>query len=282
MFLTIQYLLILWVSLSAPFLAHRLSPVLMGSPITPQEVPNYAIRVVTQIQVSQHPHRGQPSSGSTDRHPGLGGVAQRAQQIRRAKLKNAAGRPPHLRTTLGTMVLRAIRKLTYREAEDLVQYYAPARYLCGLTETQWTPDFTTIQDFAELMGEEGVRLINQYVVQLAVKHKLANPKILVADTTAQEAAIPYPNEMGLMAGFLRSVAAAAAKVGQGLKGFMQQTVSQFRAARHKAREYRLFAKSKESKDQVMGQMLTIVEKLNEHLGKALGAIVTQGAKLCRD
>ena len=63
---------------------------------------------------------------------------------------------------------------------------------------------------------------------------------------------------------------------------MQQTVSQFRAARHKAREYRLFAKSKESKDQVMGQMLTIVEKLNEHLGKALGAIVTQGAKLCRD
>jgi len=206
-------------------------------------------------------------------------LQQRAQQIRRAKLKNAAGRPPHLRTTLGTMVLRAIRKLTYREAEDLVQYYAPARYLCGLTETQWTPDFTTIQDFAELMGEEGVRLINQYVVQLAVKHKLANPKILVADTTAQEAAIPYPNEMGLMAGFLRSVAAAAAKVGQGLKGFMQQTVSQFRAARHKAREYRLFAKSKESKDQVMGQMLTIVEKLNEHLGKALGATVTQGAKL---
>ena len=67
------------------------------------------------------------------------------------------------------------RKLTYREAEDLIRYYAPARYLCGLTESNWTPDFTTIQDFTELMGEQGVRLINQYVVGLAVEKKLADP-----------------------------------------------------------------------------------------------------------
>lgn len=65
-------------------------------------------------------------------------LQQRAQQIRLAKLKNAAGQPPHLRATLGAMVLMSTRKLTYREAEDLVQYYAPARYLCGLTETNWT------------------------------------------------------------------------------------------------------------------------------------------------
>ena len=159
-----------------------------------------------------------------------------AQQIRSSKLKNAAGRPPHLRASLGAMLLMAIRRLTYREAEDLIRYYAPARYLCGLTETQWTPDFTTIQDFTELMGEEGIKLINQHVVQMAVKEKLADPKTLVADTTAQEASVPYPNEMGLMSGFLSSVASAARKVGQGLKGFVQQTGSQFKAARQKARE----------------------------------------------
>ena len=129
-------------------------------------------------------------------------LEDRAQQIRSSKLKNAAGRPPHLRATLGAMLLMATRRLTYREAEDLIRYYAPARYLCGLTETEWTPDFTTIQDFTELMGEQGIKLINQHVVQMAVKQKLANPKTLVADTTAQEAAIPYPNEMGLMTGFL--------------------------------------------------------------------------------
>ena len=206
-------------------------------------------------------------------------MEDQAQQIRLGKLKNAAGRPPHLRASLGAMILMATRRLTYREAEDLIRYYAPARYLCGLTETEWTPDFTTIQDFTELMGEEGIKLINQHVVHMAVKHKLADPTTLVADTTAQEASIPYPNEMGLMSGFLTSVANAARKVGRGLKGFVQQTGSQFKAARQKAREYRLFAKTKEGKDRVMKQMLTIVEKLNANLGEALRAPAAQGERL---
>jgi molybdopterin converting factor small subunit len=137
------------------------------------------------------------------------------QQIRLGKLKNGAGRPPHLRATLGAMLLMATRRRTYREAEDLMSYYAPARYLCGLTETGWTRDFTTIQDFTELIGEEGIKLINHYVVQMAVKQKLADPATLVADTTAQEEAIPYPNEMGLMGSFLTSVASAARKLATG-------------------------------------------------------------------
>jgi hypothetical protein len=206
-------------------------------------------------------------------------LQQRVQEIRLAKLKNGAGQPPHLRATLGAMVLMATRKLTYREAEDLIQYYAPARYLCGLTESNWTPDFTTIQDFTELMGQEGIKLINQYVVGLAVKKKVADPCTLVADTTAQEAAIPYPNEMGLMAGFLRSVTSAARSVGGALKEFVHTTASLFDAARQKAREYRLFAKSKEKKDHVMGQMVTLVEKLNEALGGALKAATAQPRKL---
>ena len=141
----------------------------------------------------------------------------RAEVIRGSKLKNAAGRPPHLRTLLGAMLLMATRRTTYRDAEDHIRYYAPARYLCGLTETEWTPDFTTIQDFTELMGEEGVRLINEYAVGLAVEEKLADPKVVVADTTAQEAAIPWPNEMGLMASFFASVTAASKRGGSALK-----------------------------------------------------------------
>src|SRR5438093_431499 len=82
----------------------------------------------------------------------------RAEGIRLSKLKNGAGRPPHLRALLGAMLLMATRRMTYRETEDQIRHYAPARYLCGLTETEWTPDFTTIQDFTELMGEEGLRL----------------------------------------------------------------------------------------------------------------------------
>ena len=76
----------------------------------------------------------------------------RAEKIREKKLKNAAGRPPHLRATLGALTLMALRRLPYREVEEQIRYYAPARYLCGLTETDWTPDFTTIQDFAQLIS----------------------------------------------------------------------------------------------------------------------------------
>lgn len=203
----------------------------------------------------------------------------RAQKVRARKLKNGAGRPPHLRALLGALIFMALRRVTYRDAEDLIRYYAPARYLCGLTETEWTPDFTTIQDFTELMGEDGVRLINEYVVELAVDKKLADPRTIVADTTAQEAAIPHPNEMGLMAGFLTSVAAASQKAGRALRGFVGKTTPLFTAARRKVREYRLFAKTKEAKDRMMAQMATVVEKLNGHLDRALKTAASQQARL---
>src|ERR1700733_14814838 len=85
------------------------------------------------------------------------------QAIRLSKLKNAAGRPPHLRALIGALMLRAMRYRPLRDLEDLIRYYAPARYLCGLTETDWSPDFNTISDFEQLMGEEGVKLINEHV-----------------------------------------------------------------------------------------------------------------------
>jgi hypothetical protein len=89
----------------------------------------------------------------------------RAERIRASKLKNGAGRPPQLRALLGAMVLRATRYLPYRVLADQIRHYAPARYLCGLTETDWTPDHNTLHDFMELMGEQGIRLINEYAVE---------------------------------------------------------------------------------------------------------------------
>ncbi len=203
-----------------------------------------------------------------------------AEKVRAKKLKNAAGRPPHLRATLGALTLMAIRKLPYREAEEQIRYYAPARYLCGLTETDWTPDFTTIQDFAQLVGEDGCRLINEAVVKQAVALGLADPGVAVADMTAQEAAIPHPNEMGLLGGFVRSIAAAAKRAGRGMKGFLGKVAGKFQAAKGKVRQYRLFAKnkSKAAKDRMVGQMVSIVEGINRELGKAVTAAAEQGQK----
>jgi IS5 family transposase len=200
-----------------------------------------------------------------------------------SKLKSEAGRPPHLRALIGAVVFRATRKMTYRDTEDQIRHYAPARYLCGLTETEWTPDANTIQDFEELLGEDGTRRLNEYVVKWAVEEKLADPTVVVADTTAQEAAIPHPNEMGLMATFVAAVVAASKNVGGALKGFLAKTSELVASAKRKVREYRLFAKekSKAAKNKMVAQMTTVVEKVQRRLGETLGAVSAAGSSRLR-
>src|SRR5450631_3062509 len=199
-----------------------------------------------------------------------------AEKVRAKKLKSAAGRPPNLRATLGALTLMAIRKMPYREAEEQIRYYAPAR-----TETDWTPDFTTIQDFAQLLGEDGCRLINEAVVKQAVALGLADSRVAVADMTAQEAAIPHPNEMGLLGGFVNSIAAAAKRAGQGFQSFLGRVHGKLRAAKEHVRKYRLFAKGKTkvAKDRMVSQMTKIIEGINQNLGEAIAAGSAQGRKL---
>jgi len=198
-------------------------------------------------------------------------IEVRAEKIRAKKLKNGAGQPPHLRALLGALTVMAIRRLPYRETEEQIRYYAPARYLCGLTETTWTPDFTTIQDFSQLLGEDGVKLINEYVVELAVELGLANPKLAVADTTAQEAAIPHPTEVGLLAGFLQSVGLAARTAGRKFKGFLSKVSAKIREGKKKVRAHRLFAKTRDARRQVLVELTKIGETLTGQLGKAVQA-----------
>ena len=205
----------------------------------------------------------------------------RAELIRASKLKNAAGRPPHLRALLGAMVLRATRYMPYRVLEDQIRHYAPARYLCALTETEWSPDHNTLHDFIELMGEDGTRLINEYVVEQAVEEKLADPKLMVADTTAQEASLPDPNEIGLMGSFLTTVVAASRKAGQALKDFVGKAAKKIVEAKEKVREYRLFAKhkTKAGKDRMTAQLATLIEGVQKHLGQALRAAAASRQRL---
>src|SRR2546422_7096244 len=118
------------------------------------------------------------------------------------------------------------------------------------------------------MGEEGIALINEYAVELAVRERLAEPKVISADTTAQEAAIPWPNEMGLMASFFSSVTAASKRGGKALKAFAQKVSSKLKAAKEKVRRYRLFAKTKQMRLELLGEMANLVESTQAQLGRA--------------
>lgn len=205
------------------------------------------------------------------------------ETIRRSKLKSAAGRPPQLRALIGAVLFRATRKAPYRDTEDQIRHYGPARYLCGLTETDWTPDGNTIQDFEQLLGEDGVAALNEHVVDRAVEEKFADPSVMVADTTAQEAAIPHPNEMGLMTAFATAVCAASKHVGGALKGFVQKAAGTFAAMKKKLREYRLFAKDKtrEVKNQMVMAVTKLVEKIQRGVDVALKQVDAQKQRLTR-
>lgn len=191
------------------------------------------------------------------------------EEIRAERLKSSAGRPPHLRALVGGLMLKATRDMPLREAEDLIRHYAPARYLCGLTETDWSPDHNTLHDFEKLLGEDGVRRLNEYFVKVAVKEKLASSRVVVGDTTAQEAAVPYPNEMRLMAAFMTTVAAASAKAGARLKLFAQQTEETFQKARKTLRHFRLFGKTASVRRRGIADMMACIAKVQKQLGGAL-------------
>jgi len=198
-------------------------------------------------------------------------VTERVEVVRQKKLKSAAGRPPHLRALIGAMLLKATRDMTWRETEDRIRHYAPARYVCGLTETDWTPDHTTLHDFAQLLGEDGVALINEFTVRWAIQEKLASPKVAVADTTAQEAAIGHPNEIGLMASFVASVALASRRAGRALASLARRAGKALKAAGKKVWGYRLKAKdaSKAAKNRMTEDMAKLVSGLNRAVGRAL-------------
>jgi hypothetical protein len=173
--------------------------------------------------------------------------------------------------------------MTYRDTEDQIRHYAPARYLCGLTETDWTPDANTIQDFEQLLGEDGVKKVNEHVVKWAVEEKLADPTVVAADTTAQEAAVPYPNEMRLMATFVSAIAAASKNVGAALQGFVKRAGGLFRAAKTKLREFRLFAKtkSKAARSRLASAMASIVQKVQRGLAAGLTGAARRAHRLTK-
>jgi len=202
-----------------------------------------------------------------------------AAAIRKGKVKGPGGRIPHLRVMLGAMAFMALRKRTYRETEDQLRHYVPARYLCDLMDTGWTPDFTTLQDFAELMGEEGMASLNEAIVKAAVAKGFEDPSRAVADMTAQEAAIPHPTEVGLMGAFARGVGKAVAGLGRAGAKLKVKVTKVLVRVKMLMRRHRLFAKTSAERDVVTRELLAQSEQLIGQIAKGMPALSETEASL---
>ncbi len=197
-----------------------------------------------------------------------------AMTIRDSK-KAVSGPQPRYRALLGAVALMATKKMTYREAEDLIAHYAPARYLCDLMDSDVYLDHVTIFDFRKMLGEAGIAQINESVLSKAKELGFLDPTVLMSDTTAQEAMIPYPTEVGLMSRFGQMVQKAVGSIGGKFRAVKAGVKDQVQKIKELVRNSHLFAKGKEQKAKVGRKIHHTVKPLHCELAGLLAA----GSKL---
>ena len=201
-------------------------------------------------------------------------LMQTIAEIHREKVVvSSRGQRPHFRALNGAMVVRTLENSTFRKTEDLIQNYNPARYLCDLQNSQWTPDHVAIWEYEGMLGEEGLQEMTDYILRTAADLGFADPTGLCTDTTAQEGNIPYPSEVGHMNSFMKSVRSNLATllrnskgVGKLLSGKMMSGLSKIAA---RVRGHRLFAKTTEAKHEINQDLQKLSANLLGQVGDLL-------------
>lgn len=196
-------------------------------------------------------------------------LMESAIEIRSKKIKGPSGPEPHYRELLGAVALMAVKNLTYRDAEDLIKHYVPARYLCKLMDSTWNPDHITIFEFTQMLGKEGIFKINNSILGTAMKSGFLDPTRLMSDTTAQEAKIPYPNEVGLMAKFATIVTKAVSSSGKKFSKVKAKIKEVTKKIKGLVRASHLFAKTREQKTKVAKKLYHVSMEIHRELAKAL-------------
>lgn len=203
-----------------------------------------------------------------------------ARERRSKSIKSTRGLQPNYRANCGAVVVRCLKSTDLRATEDLVRNYLPARYMCNLQNSLWTPDHDTIWEFEVMLGEEGLSLFNRHILSLADAKGFIDTKGLCADTTAQEAKIPYPNEVGHMGAFARSIGRSLKTLGAAAGGFVCKMKGKLKDLGKNLRKHRLFAKTKEARLKVGKTMSKLSRELLQDIGELFGRIpkTVRGAK----
>ena len=201
-----------------------------------------------------------------------------AMNYRSAKVKKETGPQPRYRELVGSIVLMAVKGFDYRQAEDMIAHYAPARYLCDLMDSTWQPDHVTIFDFTKMLGPSGMAAINQVVLSHAQNLGFLDSKEMMSDTTAQEAKIPYPTEVALMSGFVDRVKRQLSKVGGAFSKVKTKIKEVVKKVKGMVRSYHLFCKDKESKHKTLKKIFYTVEPIQKELTQVFADFQSRGSK----
>ena len=196
----------------------------------------------------------------------------------RAAGKNVDGGPGcpwDVSLYLPVVVLALVKKkLTYRDMEEYLNENVAARiFISRETDTSsFIRDHSNIARAITALGAEGIQEVNNLVVKEATRLGFVNPKILSADTTAQELPIGYPNEPGILKGVAQRCGRALGRLkAKGVEG-LQSALDQARTVIKSAKEHHLFAKKPEEKQAILSRMIEETEELVGQTDKVTAAI----------
>jgi transposase, IS5 family len=138
-------------------------------------------------------------------------------------------------------------------------------------DSDWAIDHVTIFEFSQMLGAAGMAKINTEVLRLAVGKGALDPSKMMSDTTAQEAHITYPNEVGLMARFMDLLGKNVKKLGGKFQSIKSTIKEQSKTVKNLLRNSHLFAKTKEQKNKVGKKMYHTVKSVHEEVRALLAA-----------
>jgi hypothetical protein len=150
------------------------------------------------------------------------GLAEIANTYRAMKVDINNGRPLNLRLHLGAMIAQSMNGWTDRDTEDMVAHHAGVRILCALEESSETIDHTSIEEFRNQIGKDGVEDINRLVIESAVKEGFTGSSLCSSDTTVQESPIAYPTEVDHMRNIGNKLVGIGKRIRKGLSEKLEE------------------------------------------------------------
>ncbi len=183
------------------------------------------------------------------------------------------GRPFDLKFWTRVMVLMLLLKLDLRQVEWELKYNAVARLFITVQEPTdgLVRDHSNIDRTYRALGVDGLEELNRLLIGKAQELDFTDGKTLSSDTTTQEARIPYPNEPGILRQLAQKVGRlckrAVKKGGETFKEVLERVTERVQEVLRRVKEYRLFAKGKEEKAELLEGML---QESDEMMRQAVG------------
>src|SRR5918995_3186889 len=161
------------------------------------------------------------------------------------------------------VVLMLIKHFDSRQMEAYLAENVVARLFIGRQQDVQAQirDHSNIARAYAALGKAGIDEVTHLVIKQAHAFGFVDEGVISSDTTAQELAIGYPNEPGILRGLAQRCGRALAQLKkrgvQGLEAALEQVQTILRSVK----EHHLFTQGKAQKREVLTRILTEVGRL---------------------